>query len=142
MNFNSGDTAWILVASAMVLLMTPGLAFFYGGMVRGKNVLLSCLGQGCGAIAMSYAACLMDTWLGELHLDDLGRPYYLYNGKIVKRVSMFHDEYSWEVEDGAEEEIRCKSVNGIVKAGEILKLALPLAGEGKMSYEGSWKDVH
>ncbi|CAB4531250.1 unannotated protein [freshwater metagenome] len=39
MNFNSGDTAWILVASAMVLLMTPGLAFFYGGMVRGKNVL-------------------------------------------------------------------------------------------------------
>ena len=39
MNFNSGDTAWIIVASAMVLLMTPGLAFFYGGMVRGKNVL-------------------------------------------------------------------------------------------------------
>jgi Amt family ammonium transporter len=39
MNFNSGDTAWIIVAAAMVLLMTPGLAFFYGGMVRGKNVL-------------------------------------------------------------------------------------------------------
>ena len=39
MNFNSGDTAWIIVAGAMVLLMTPGLAFFYGGMVRGKNVL-------------------------------------------------------------------------------------------------------
>jgi Amt family ammonium transporter len=39
MTFNSGDTAWILVASALVLLMTPGLAFFYGGMVRGKNVL-------------------------------------------------------------------------------------------------------
>lgn len=39
MNYNSGDTAWIIVAAAMVLLMTPGLAFFYGGMVRGKNVL-------------------------------------------------------------------------------------------------------
>ena len=39
MNYNTGDTAWILVAAAMVLLMTPGLAFFYGGMVRGKNVL-------------------------------------------------------------------------------------------------------
>ena len=39
MNFNSGDTAWIIVAAAMVLLMTPGLAFFYVGMVRGKNVL-------------------------------------------------------------------------------------------------------
>ena len=39
MNYNTGDTAWILVAAAMVLLLTPGLAFFYGGMVRGKNVL-------------------------------------------------------------------------------------------------------
>lgn len=36
---NTGDTAWMLVAAAMVLLMTPGLAFFYGGMVRSKNVL-------------------------------------------------------------------------------------------------------
>ena len=36
---NSGDTAWILTSSALVLLMTPGLAFFYGGLVRGKNVL-------------------------------------------------------------------------------------------------------
>jgi ammonium transporter, Amt family len=35
----SGDTAFILVSAALVLLMTPGLAFFYGGMVRGKNVL-------------------------------------------------------------------------------------------------------
>ncbi|WP_322751393.1 MULTISPECIES: ammonium transporter [unclassified Frankia] len=34
-----GSTAWILAASALVLLMTPGLAFFYGGMVRSKNVL-------------------------------------------------------------------------------------------------------
>lgn len=58
--------------------------------VRGKNVLLSCLGQGCGAIAMSYAACLMDTWLGDMQLDELGRPYYFYKGKSVKRVSMVH----------------------------------------------------
>jgi Amt family ammonium transporter len=36
---NSGDTSWLLVASALVLLMTPGLAFFYGGMVREKNLL-------------------------------------------------------------------------------------------------------
>lgn len=34
-----GDTAWMIVASALVMLMTPGLAFFYGGLVRGKNVL-------------------------------------------------------------------------------------------------------
>src|SRR5207342_974529 len=36
---NAGDTAWILMSAALVLFMTPGLAFFYGGMVRGKNVL-------------------------------------------------------------------------------------------------------
>jgi Amt family ammonium transporter len=36
---NSGDTAWILMSSALVMLMTPGLALFYGGMVRRKNAL-------------------------------------------------------------------------------------------------------
>jgi len=36
---DSGDTAWVLASAALVLIMTPGLAFFYGGLVRGKNVL-------------------------------------------------------------------------------------------------------
>ncbi len=36
---DTGDTAWVLASAALVLLMTPGLAFFYGGMVRSKNVL-------------------------------------------------------------------------------------------------------
>ncbi|WP_460863674.1 ammonium transporter [Rhodococcus aerolatus] len=36
---NTGDTAWMLASAALVLLMTPGLAFFYGGMVRAKSVL-------------------------------------------------------------------------------------------------------
>jgi Amt family ammonium transporter len=36
---NSGDTAWLLTSTALVLIMTPGLAFFYGGMVSKKNVL-------------------------------------------------------------------------------------------------------
>lgn len=39
MAVNSGDTAWILISSALVMLMTPGLALFYGGMVRRKNLL-------------------------------------------------------------------------------------------------------
>ncbi len=39
MPVNSGDTAWLLMSSALVLLMTPGLALFYGGMVRRKNLL-------------------------------------------------------------------------------------------------------
>ncbi|MCB9559337.1 MAG: ammonium transporter [Kofleriaceae bacterium] len=39
MNYSSGDTAWLLLSSALVMLMIPGLALFYGGMVKGKNVL-------------------------------------------------------------------------------------------------------
>ncbi len=36
---DTGDTAWMLISTALVMLMTPGLAFFYGGLVRRKNVL-------------------------------------------------------------------------------------------------------
>src|SRR3954447_3357846 len=36
---DSGSTAWVLVSTALVLFMTPGLALFYGGMVRAKHVL-------------------------------------------------------------------------------------------------------
>ena len=39
MPINSGDTAWLLVSAALVMFMTPGLAFFYGGMARRKNLL-------------------------------------------------------------------------------------------------------
>jgi ammonium transporter, Amt family len=38
-SIDTGDTAWMLVSTALVMLMTPGLAFFYGGLVRRKNVL-------------------------------------------------------------------------------------------------------
>jgi Amt family ammonium transporter len=47
MSVNTGDTAWILISSALVLLMTPGLALFYGGMARRKNLL--------STIMMSFA---------------------------------------------------------------------------------------
>ncbi len=76
MNFNSGDTAWIIVAAAMVLLMTPGLAFFYGGMVRGKNVL-GMLAQNyvtMGVVSVLwitgvYSLAFSGTgkWIGDLH---------------------------------------------------------------------------
>ena len=36
---DTGDTSWVLVSTALVMLMTPALAFFYGGLVRRKNVL-------------------------------------------------------------------------------------------------------
>lgn len=40
---NTGDTAWVLISTALVLMMTPALAFFYGGMVRKKNILSTLL---------------------------------------------------------------------------------------------------
>ena len=39
LSMNHADIAWMLVSTAMVLLMTPALAFFYGGLVRSKNAL-------------------------------------------------------------------------------------------------------
>lgn len=39
MPIDSGDTAWLLISAALVMLMTPGVALFYGGMVRRKNIL-------------------------------------------------------------------------------------------------------
>lgn len=51
---NSGDTAWILISSALVLLMTmPGLTLFYGGLVRTKNVLSVCVQTGAIAAVVS-----------------------------------------------------------------------------------------
>ena len=56
-SIDTGDTAWLLVATALVLLMTPGLALFYGGMVRSKGVL--------NMIMMSFVAIALVTivWL-------------------------------------------------------------------------------
>lgn len=48
---NTGDTAWMLTAAAFVLLMTPGLAFFYGGMVSSKNIISTML-QSVAAMAV------------------------------------------------------------------------------------------
>ena len=45
---NTGDTAWVLMSAALVLFMTPGLAIFYGGMVRAKSTL--------NMMMMSFAA--------------------------------------------------------------------------------------
>jgi len=56
---DTGDTAWVLISSALVMLMTPGLALFYGGMVRRKNVL--------GTIMQSFVALGVITILWVLY---------------------------------------------------------------------------
>lgn len=54
-NYDTGDTAWMIVATALVLIMTPGLGFFYGGMVGKKNVISTML--------QSYMAMIIVTVL-------------------------------------------------------------------------------
>lgn len=56
---DTGDTSWILISSALVMLMTPGLALFYGGMVRRKNVL--------GTIMQSFISLAVMTILWVLY---------------------------------------------------------------------------
>jgi Amt family ammonium transporter len=72
---NQADTAWMLIATALVLLMTPALAFFYGGLVRSKNALnammmsfvaLGFLGVLWALIGYSLAFAAGGQWVGDL----------------------------------------------------------------------------
>src|SRR6186997_847605 len=72
---NQGDTAWMLISTALVLLMTPALAFFYGGLVRSKNVLntmmMSFISLGFVAvlwavIGYTLAFSTGNDWVGDL----------------------------------------------------------------------------
>ena len=72
---NQADTAWMLISTALVLLMTPALAFFYGGLVRSKNALntmmmsfvsLGFVGVLWAAVGYSLALSPGSNWLGDL----------------------------------------------------------------------------
>ena len=80
---NSGDTAWVLASTALVLLMTPGLAFFYGGMVRTKSVLnmmmMSMITIGIVSILwviygfeLAFGYKGESAWYGSISLSGLG----------------------------------------------------------------------
>src|SRR5258708_3446799 len=82
--YNLADIAWIIVATALVFLMTPGLAFFYGGMVNRKNVLSTMMKSVVAAgvvgvlwIVVGYSLCFGDTINGVI-----GNPltHFLYKG--------------------------------------------------------------
>ena len=72
---NQADTAWMLISTALVLLMTPALAFFYGGLVRSKNALntmmmsfisLGFVGVLWAVMGYSLAFSTGNDWLGDL----------------------------------------------------------------------------
>ena len=64
---DTGDTAWVLTSTALVLFMTPGLAFFYGGMVRAKNVLAMLMQNifAMGLLAVLWAAIVFSIAFGD-----------------------------------------------------------------------------
>lgn len=69
MTINAGDTAWLLVSAALVLLMTPALALFYGGMVRKKNVLSTLMHSlaALPVVSVIWAVCGYSLAFGTSH---------------------------------------------------------------------------
>jgi Amt family ammonium transporter len=99
---NAGDTAWVLVSAALVLFMTPGLALFYGGMVRSKNVLsvimqsFVCMGLvtvlwAVLAFSLSFGPDAGGGVIGTLAnagLSDLGRTLPGFHGLAVSPLAV------------------------------------------------------
>src|SRR6202171_3362397 len=79
---NAGDVAWMLTASALVLLMTPGLSFFYGGMVRTKNVVSTMLQSfmAMAVISILWVVVGFSLAFGDSFHGIIGRPatYFMF----------------------------------------------------------------
>lgn len=80
---DKGDTAWMLVSSAFVLLMTPGLAFFYGGMVSRKSIISTMLQSfvALGVISVLWVFIGFSLAFGESYYGIIGSPltYFAFN---------------------------------------------------------------
>ncbi len=83
---DTGDTAWLLTSTALVLLMTPGLAFFYGGMVSKKNVLSTMLQSFVcmGVITIIWVVCGFSLCFGESIGGVIGNPstFFMMKGML------------------------------------------------------------
>ena len=81
---NSGDTAWMLTSSALVLLMTPGLSFFYGGMVQRKNIISTMLQSfiSMGIVSLLWVAVAFSLSFGDSIGGLIGDPrtYFMFRG--------------------------------------------------------------
>ena len=83
---DTGDTAWLLVSTALVLIMTPGLAFFYGGMVRKKNVISTMLQSFVclGLITVIWVVFGFSLAFGESIYGIIGNPttFFMMKGTL------------------------------------------------------------
>ena len=78
---DKGDTAWMIVACAFVLLMTPGLAFFYGGMVNIKNIISTMLQSfvALGVISVIWILLGFSLSFGDSFYGIIGNPFTYFN---------------------------------------------------------------
>ena len=67
-----------------------------------------------------------------MKIDELGRPFYEYKGRVVKRLAAFHDQGDFEAEPEVAEEVGQLIVQYIKKAGELLNMQVELDGEYKV----------
>jgi Amt family ammonium transporter len=82
---DKGDTAWMLVSCAFVLLMTPGLSFFYGGMMNKKNVISTMLQSfvALGVISVLWVVIGFSLAFGDSLGGIIGNPFTYLNFKNV-----------------------------------------------------------
>lgn len=90
---DSGDTAWMIVASAFVLLMTPGLSFFYGGMVSKKNIISTMLQSfiALGVVSILWVLIGFSLAFGDSIGGIIGNPltYFAFNNVGLEPNSNF-----------------------------------------------------
>lgn len=91
MKVNPGDVTWVLVSTALVMFMTPGLALFYGGMVRTKNVLAMLMQNffSLGLVSVLWALVAFSLtfggtgrWIGDLHFAFLSHAAHAFPPSI------------------------------------------------------------
>lgn len=99
---------------------------------RSKHLLVNLSGQSLGATVITYALCMVDNRLGWMEIDNLGRPYYNYNGYIVRRLAAFHDQGDYETDPEVADEVGKMIVDSIKKAGKLLGMKVELDGEYKV----------
>jgi Amt family ammonium transporter len=84
--YNSSDIAWVLISAALVFLMTPGLAFFYGGMVNSKNVISTMIKSivSAGVVSVLWVVVVFSLCFGESIGGVIGNPstYFFFQNVV------------------------------------------------------------
>lgn len=107
---------------------------------RSEHSLVNLVFQHTGAFIMDVSGMLMDRYLGGIHYAENGEHYYLLDGKPVRRLIYYHDEYMYEAHPDVADKVLELGIKSIVEAGKALKLHVPLEADGSIG--DTWADVH